>query len=69
MAFTTTQLTAIEAAIASGSLEVSYEGKTIKYGSMADLRARYDFIKSKLVAQGDITDSRTRTSFAAHSKD
>lgn len=69
MAFTTTQLAAIESAIASGSLEVTYEGKTVKYASMDDLQKRYNFIRSKLIAQGDIANDRIRTSYVSHSKD
>ena len=69
MAFTVAQLTAIEEAIASGELEVTYEGKTVKYRTVADLRSAYDLIYAKLVQQGLITDGRTRVSVAAFSKD
>ena len=69
MSFTTTQLTALESAIASGQLEVSYDGKTVKYRSTEDLIAAYNFVKQKLEAQGDLASSRVRTSFASHSKD
>lgn len=69
MAFTTTQLAALEAAIASGQLEVSYEGKTVKYRSTDDVIKAYNFVKQKLEAQGDLVSSRVRTSFASHSKD
>lgn len=68
MAFTTTQLTALEAAIGSGELEVTFDGKTVKYRSTADLTAAYNFVKQKLEAQGDLASSRVRTSFAAHAK-
>ena len=41
MAFSQTQLDAIDAAIASGELVVQYDGKRVEYRSMADLlRAR-----------------------------
>ena len=41
MAFSQTQLDALNAAIASGTLRVTYEGKTVEYQSTADLlRAR-----------------------------
>lgn len=69
MAFTTTQLTALETAVASGQLEVTYDGKTVKYRSTADLIAAYNFVKQKLEDQGDLASTRVRTSFAAHSKD
>ena len=69
MAFTTADLDAIKIAIASGTLEATYEGKTVKYASMADLQKRYSFIKAELIAQGDLPNNNIRTSFAAHSKD
>lgn len=68
MAFTTTQLTALEAAIASGELEVTFDGKTVKYRDTESLIGAYNFVKQKLEAQGDIASTRVRTSFAAHAK-
>lgn len=69
MAFTVAQLTALEEAIGSGALEVTYDGKTVKYRSMDDLRKAYDFVFSKLVEQGLVSDSRTRVSVTSFSKD
>lgn len=69
MAFTVAQLTALEEAIGSGALEVTYEGKTVKYRSMDDLRKAYDFVFAKLVEQGLVTESRTRVSVTSFSKD
>lgn len=69
MAFTVAQLTALEEAIGSGALEVTYDGKTVKYRSMDDLRKAYDFVFSKLVEQGLVPDSRTRVSVTSFSKD
>lgn len=41
MAYTQAQLDGLDAAIASGTLRVSYEGKTVEYRSMDELlRAR-----------------------------
>jgi len=41
MAYTQAQLDALDAAIASGALRVTYDGKTVEYRSTADLiRAR-----------------------------
>lgn len=37
MSFTQTQLDAVNAAIASGTRRVTYDGKTVEYGSMAEL--------------------------------
>lgn len=69
MAFTVAQLTALEEAISSGSLEVTYEGKTVKYASMDDLTKRYNFVQSKLIAQGDLVNTTSRTTLAQFSKD
>lgn len=69
MAFTVAQLTAIEEAIGSGALEVTYEGKTVKYRSADELRKLYELVRADLVRQGLITDTRTRVSVAAFSKD
>ena len=69
MAFTVAQLTAIEEAIGSGALEVTYEGKTVKYRSADELRKIYELVRADLVRQGLITDTRNRVSVAAFSKD
>lgn len=67
--FTTTQLEAVEAALASGELEVTYDGKTVKYRSFDELRGMRDLIRGELIAAGTITDSTPRRSYAAHSRD
>jgi len=69
MAFTTAQLAAIEEAIASGELSVSYEGKTVTYRSMADLKSAHDTIKSALEDAGTLTATAPQQSYAAHSRD
>ena len=69
MAFTTAQLTALEEAIASGELTVSYEGKTVTYRSMKDLREAYDMIRSSLESAGLLTEEAPKTSYAAFSRD
>lgn len=69
MAFTVAQLTATEEAIGSGALEVTYDGKTVKYRSMADLLKARDAIRADLVRQGLITDTRNPVSVASFSKD
>lgn len=69
MAFTVAQLTAVEEAIASGALKVTYEGKSVEYRSMADLRAAREVIRSDLIAQGLLADSRVNVSVASFSKD
>lgn len=69
MAFTVAQLTALEEAIGSGALEVTYEGKTVKYRSTDDLRKAYDFVYAKLVEQGLVAETRTRVSVTSFSKE
>lgn len=66
--FTTSQLAALESAIASGSLEVTYDGKTIKYASFDDLKKRYEYVREQLAAAGLVTSPRVGTSVASFSK-
>lgn len=69
MAFTTTQLAAIESAIASGELTVEFDGKRVTYRSMSELREAYQTIRSALVADGVISNTEIRRSVATFSKD
>ena len=69
MAFTVAQLIAIEEAMASDALKVTYEGKTVEYRSMADLRIAYETIRASLIEQGLLADSRTNVSVTSFSKD
>lgn len=69
MAFTVAQLTAIEEAIGTGALEVTYEGKTVKYRSADELKKLFEFVRADLVRQGLVTDTRNRVSVASFSKD
>ena len=48
MAWTQTDLDAIKAAIAKGTLEVTHNGRTIRYRSMQDLIAAKREIESEL---------------------
>lgn len=54
---TTTELQAIEEAIASGVTKVTYNGRTVEYDSMAGLVARRTFIKDQI----DGTNKSRRT--------
>jgi hypothetical protein len=69
MAFTTTQLSAIEEAIASGELTVKYDGKEVTYRNMKDLISARDLIRGELIASGAITDTVPRRAYAVHSRD
>ena len=49
MSWTTAELEALRRAYASGTLRVSYEGKTVEYGSAADLLSRIRTIERALI--------------------
>lgn len=61
MAFTLTQLDAIDAAITSGELIVEYEGKKVQYRSMADLMQARELVRAELIATGQLTPPATTT--------
>lgn len=42
------QLTAIEAAIATGAMRVSYDGKSVEYRSLSEMRSVRDGLKRQL---------------------
>ncbi len=67
--FTVTQLEAIESAIATGELTVSYEGKAVQYRSMDDLMKARDTIKAELIGAGTLTATTPRRSYASFSRD
>ncbi len=70
MAFSTIQLAAIEAAIASGQLVVQHDGKRVEYRSMADLVKARDLVRAELVAAGSLAASaRGSTTVASYSSD
>lgn len=50
MAFTTDDLAAIDAAIASGELTVSHNGRTVTYRSMSDLLRARQTIQAEIAA-------------------
>ena len=67
MAFTQTQLDALEAAIASGTLIVHYGDKMVRYQTTADMIRARDLIRDQLAAASNATGSRA--SFATFVKD
>lgn len=69
MAFTVTQLAAVEAALASGELTVEYDGKRVTYRNVSELRDARDLIRAELIDAGTITETQPRRSYAAHSRD
>lgn len=64
MSFTQDQLTKLEAAIASGALEVRYADKTVKYHAMADMLKARDLMRLEL----GITSSSSGRKYASTSK-
>ena len=73
MAFTLKQLAALEGAIASGELSVSYDGKSVSYRSISDLMAARDVVRSDLIANGLLAEparsNRGPASLATFSRD
>jgi len=67
MAFTQTQLDAIDAAIASGELKITFDGREIVYRSIADLLKARDTIKAGLQESGALP-AVTRTSYATRGR-
>lgn len=58
MAFTLNQLSAIDNAIASGQLSVSYDGKQVQYRSMDDLLKARQLVVGELTAAGLLAPTR-----------
>ena len=50
MAWTQTELDALKRAYAAGTLRVSYDGKSVEYGTEADLLKRIRTIESEIAA-------------------
>lgn len=65
MPFSTTQLTAIETAMASGVLTVEIDGVRTTYQSLAELRKLRDMISAELSG----SSATSRASYAAFSRD
>lgn len=67
MAFTQTQLDALESAIAAGTLEVTTGDKKVRYHSLDEMIRLRDIIKNQLAA--DAQTQKSRASFATFMKD
>jgi hypothetical protein len=64
MAWTGAELDALKRAYASGTLRVSYDGKTVEYGSEADLIRRIRTIEGEMaVLAGKPKPRRSLASF------
>ena len=68
MAYTTTQLAALQSALASGELSVEYDGKKVQYRSIAELERAISVVQGGLEAAGTVT-ATPRRSLAAYSRD
>ena len=63
--WTETELQALRRAYASGTLRVSYDGRSVEYGSAEDLLKRIRLIEGEMAqAQGKPKPSRSFASFA-----
>ena len=65
MAFSQTQLDALEAAIATGTLEVSVGDKKVRYQTTSDLIKARDLLRDQLNASKPLS----RTSASSYSRD
>lgn len=68
MSFSTAQLQAIDDAIASGELKVSFNGTEVVYRSVDDLIKARNTIRDSLEQSGSLT-KRKRTSFITRRMD
>ncbi len=65
MVWTPTELDALRKAYASGTLRVSFEGRSVEYGSASDLLSRIRTIEAEVQAQsGRKPPRRSLASFA-----
>lgn len=69
MAYSLTQLQALQDALASGELEVQFEGKVVKYRSINELKNAIAVVTGELTASGALPAAAARTTFASFSKD
>ena len=55
--FTPQHLADLEAALASGELEVRRDGRLVRYRSISELKAAHDMVRASLVASGQLAGS------------
>ena len=58
MAYTTTQRDALRQAIVSGVLRLSYDGKSVEYRSMAELKAALNEVEAALARDSGTPQTR-----------
>jgi hypothetical protein len=66
MSWTEAELAGLKRAYASGTLRVSYDGKSVEYGSAGDLLARIRTIEAEIAAASG--RPKPRRSFGAFQK-
>jgi len=64
MTYTTSQRDALRQAIASGVLRLSYDGKTVEYRSMADLKTALNEVEASLARGSGQVQTRRIKIFA-----
>lgn len=69
MAYTTAQRDALRDALASGELTVTYDGKTVTYRSIDDIKKALAVVESGLEAEGTVTPTYPSSSYAGFSRD
>ena len=57
MAYTADQLVALETALARGEVNVSYEGRSVSYRSIGELKSAISEVRKGLVRDGVITSA------------
>jgi hypothetical protein len=65
MAYSQTQLEALEAALASGMLRVSFEGRSVEYRSVEELKKAIAEVKAALAADPARPRSRVIRTYTA----
>lgn len=69
MAFSTAQLQALQNALASGELEVTFQGRRTVYRSIDDLTKAISIVQAGLNADAGITKLRTVKTFMSDEDD
>ena len=64
MTYTISQRDALRAAIASGVLRLSYDGKTVEYRSMADLKSALNDVEAALARENGEVQTRRIKNYA-----
>lgn len=72
MAYSIAQLNALQAAAASGHLEVQYADKKIKYQTLTEMRSLIAEMRAALIASGELSEpanNRPTTSVAQFTRE